>query len=310
MPTEKLSHRITLRDANLLTMIDRHPFTANQLLRVSKTFPEPFTQDRLLRRRLGQLRTARMVQDFPSATIREGGAPHYWKLTREGHHLVHGYDETLPSRRQFEAIAAGHHHHTLCLREFLTKVIVAAHAEGIRIDHFASENSVCLEAGEFRMYPDCAFQLTHPDGRTFNFVIELDNSTERLRSRMDVESIERKIRGYDAHQSQFDALDPSRYVVLFITTRSDQRLQHILDLASGLMQNPDRTVFLGVTLTEFVTTENPFRKAVIKDHRGLKRTLTPMPQSRLQHDGDDVKNTQRGSSQARPAQRTDAATVA
>ena len=277
MTTTSPHRQITLRDLDLLTVIDRHPFTARQLLHLSETFVHPFTHDRLLRRRFAELRKAGLVKDWPLATVSNGGAPHYWKLTRAGFPLVHGREIPLPSRRYFEPLAPGHHHHSFCLGEFLSHVLVAAHREGIAVDHFARENSLKFEAGAFTMYPDCAFQRRHPDGRPFNFVIELDNSTERMRSRMDVESIERKLRGYDAHQSQYDALDSARYVVLFITTRSETRLQHILDLASMVMQNPQRTVFIGVHLPVLLATANPFRQAIFRDHRGLKRTLTPIP---------------------------------
>jgi hypothetical protein len=304
--TTILPHRqITQRDLDLLTMIDRHPFTSGQLLRLSETFSQPFTHDRLLRRRLSQLRNAGLVRDWPFATLSEGGSPHYWRLTQAGFQLLHGYDTPLPGRRLFEEMAPGHHHHSFSLGEFLATLFVAAHREGIAVHHFARENSIRFEAGEFVLLPDCAFQLQHQDGRTFNFVVELDNSTERLRSRMDVESIERKLRGYDAHQSQFDALDLARYQVLFVTTRSPQRLQHILDLAQLLAQNPQRTVFLGVHLKSFLACENPFRRSIVKDHRGLNRTLTPIPTSpppgSMRGEGEPVIRSSASSTGASPA---------
>ena len=55
----------------------------------------------------------------------------------------------------------------------------------------------------------------------------LDNGTERIRSPQDVESIERKVRGYDLHQSSTPSFDHGRFVVLFVTTRSSDRLVHI-----------------------------------------------------------------------------------
>jgi hypothetical protein len=100
-----------------------------------------------------------------------------------------------------------------------------------------------------------------------------------MRSRLDVESIERKLRGYDAHQSKFHALSPERYLVLFVTTRSQDRLEHILDLAGLVMQNPQRTVFVGVSLDDYLSCADPFREAVIRDHRRLRRTLIPMPRN-------------------------------
>lgn len=283
--------QITPRDFALFEAVSQHPFTTDQLFRLSTTFAEPFTQERLLRRRLQQLREAGLLQSWPLATVGRGGAPYYWKLTRAGYQWLQGDEVILPSRRFFEAIAPGHHHHTGSLGKFLVWTFVAAHRRGISVRHFARENSVTLEAAGLIVVPDCAFQLRTPDGRTFHFCVELDNGTERVRSRLDVESIERKLRGYDAHQSQFAALDPQRYLVLFVTTRSADRLTHILDLAGRVMRNPQRTVFVGVALEKYLNCDDPFREAVLTDHRGLKRTLIPWTKANTELASRQVKFT-------------------
>jgi hypothetical protein len=278
MPTPApLRRQLTPRDLELFGLLDRHPFTTDQLLRLSQTFPEPFTHERLLRRRLQQLREAGWLLSWPLSTISRGGSPHYWKMTRDGYRLLHGEEVGLPHRRTFETLAPGHHHHTQALGEFLVQTFVCAEQQGTTIQHFARENSVELKAAGFTVRPDCAFQLVTPEGRTYHFCVELDNGTERIRSQLDTESLERKIRGYDAHQAQFGPLDPSRYLVLFVTTRSVERLRHILSLAALVMQNPQRTVFVGVDLATYVAND-PFRAASLTDHRGLKRMLVPRTQ--------------------------------
>ncbi len=214
------------------------------------------------------------VNSWPYAVATEGRSPHYFRLGRDGYRLLYGMDSPLPKRRLFESIASAHHHHTFCLAEFVVHVVSSAHKAGYTVEHFGRENSVCIEAGSFRLFPDCSFVIRHPAGKTFPFVVEIDNATERIRSKLDVESIERKIRGYDAHQSQFGKFDPDRYLVLFITTRSKRRLQHILDLARMLMKQPQRTVFVGADLPTFLAGD-PFAQPVLTDHRGLKRTLVP-----------------------------------
>ena len=296
MPTRIARHhgrrcQLTPRDVAVFEAIDRHPFTTDQLYRLSATFTEPFTQGRLLRRRLQQLREARLLQSWPLATVGRGGAPHYWKLARAGYQWLQGDEAALPSRRFFEEIAPGHHHHTRCLGDFLVQTFVAAHRRGIVVRHFARENSVTLEAGGFIVVPDCAFQLHTPDGRSFHFCVELDNGTERVRSRLDVESIERKLRGYDAHQSQFAALDPQRYLVLFVTTRSRDRLTHILDLAGRVMRNPQRTVFVGVALNEYLNSDDPCGAALLTDHRGLQRSLVSIARANTEAPSRQVKIT-------------------
>jgi hypothetical protein len=183
---------------------------------------------------------------------------------------------------------AGHHHHSLCLAEFLVHLIVTGHQHGCTIESFARENSVKLEVqtaemdGEagsvFTLFPDCAFVVRVPEGRRFPFVVELDNGTERIRSRQDVESVERKLRGYDAHQSQFDKFHPDRYLVLIVSTRSRIRLDHILATAATVMKQPLRTVFLGADLPTLLQAD-PFRDSAFIDHRGLKRMLVPRSQA-------------------------------
>lgn len=269
-----LGYRLTPRDIELLTAIDRHPMTTDQLLNVSQTFSDPFRHSQLLRRRLGCLRQNGLLQSWPLATASQGGSPHYWKLTRDGYRLLYGEDSLLPKRRYFESIALGHHHHTHALGEFLTHLLLTAAQNGVTVQHFARENSVQLKSDAGVCWPDCAFQLINRDKRRFYFVVELDNGTERVRSKQDVESIERKMRSYIGHQAQFSSQDPDRYLVLFVTTRSQQRVEHILDLAADLLDKSQRTVFLGVNLAVFLA-GRPFRGSLFTDHRGRKRKLIP-----------------------------------
>ena len=219
------------RDIEVLLALDRCPLTPSQLRKLSDSFPEPFSDEHILRRRLRLIAEAGFIRSWPYAVASDGRSPRYYRLTREGFRFLHGMDATLPSRRQFEALATGHHHHTWSLADFLVQTVVAAHWHDLKIQRVAPENSLRLEANGFVSFPDLGFQVATPDGRSFNFMVELDNGTERVRTKRDVESIERKLRGYDAHQSQFSADDPDRYLVLLITTRGTQRLQHMLDLA-------------------------------------------------------------------------------
>lgn len=266
--------RIGPRDIEILSALDRCPLTVNQLLRLSETFETPFRDNGNLRRRLRRLAAGGYVNSWPYAVASDGRSPQYFRLARDGYRVLYGHVAALPKRRLFESIATAHHHHTFCLAEFVVQLVVSSHRADCTVENFARENSLCIEAGSFRLFPDCAFTIRQPDGRTFPFVVEIDNATERVRSKLDVESIERKIRGYDAHQSQFGKFDCDRYLVLFVTTRSERRLQHILDLAGMIMKQPQRTVFLGVNLPAFLDSDS-FANPIWSDHRGLKRTLVP-----------------------------------
>jgi len=273
--TKNLSLRIGSRDLEILQALDRCPPTPDQLLRLSQSFEQPFADAHNVRRRLRELSQAELIRSYVYAMANNGRSPRYYKLTRDGYRFLYGADVTLPQRRYFAAIRPGHHHHTFCLAELVVHLCVTAAKHDCDVLHFARENSVKLQADAFTMFPDAAFVIRRPDGRTFPFVVELDNGSERIRSKQDVESIERKLRGYDAHQAKFDKFDPDRYLVLFVTTRSRDRLQHIMSLASGLMSQPQRTVFVGAELKEFLSVD-PFKNSVLQDHRGLKRQLIPL----------------------------------
>ena len=281
---KRFTTKIGSRDLDLLTAIDRTPLTAAQLCTVSQTFSVPFHDEHNLRRRLRRLSDAGLLKSWSYAIVSNGRSPQYFKLTREGYRLLYGASAALPRRRYFEEVSHGHHYHTCYLADVIVHLAATGHQQGIDLRHFARENSVKLEAGGFTMYPDCAFQLVTGNNQAFNFVLELDNGTERMRSRQDVESIERKIRGYDIHQSQFAADDPNRYVVLFVTTRSVYRLPKILSLADTFMQNRQRTVFVGCDFDTLLA-PNPFHDAVFTDHRCLRRTIIPMQNaaSKKQH---------------------------
>ncbi|TWT51716.1 hypothetical protein KOR42_34030 [Thalassoglobus neptunius] len=267
------------RDIELLMALDRCPLTVGQLCRLSLSFAAPFNDESNLRRRLRALANAGLLKSWRYSIASEGQSPKYFKLSRDGYRMLYGFDAVLPRRRYFEEIRPGHHHHTFCLAELVVRLITTGQREGTRVRHFARENSVKLVANGFTLFPDCAFQLVTRDGQEFNFVVELDNGTERIRTAKDVESIERKLRGYDAHQSQFASSDRQRYLVLFVTTRSSERTKRILDLAALVMQNPQRTVFLACDLPT-LDQHDPFEKPVFVDHRGLKRTLLPITSRR------------------------------
>ncbi len=269
-----LSLRIGPRDTELLQNLDRCPLTAEQLFQLSRASGQPFANLADLRRRLRQLKKARLVNCWPYAIATTGRSPLYFKLTRDGFRFLYGEDHSLPRRRHFEAINPGHHHHTLALSKLLVHLCTNAAKHGHVVEQYARENSVKLRAEPFTIYPDGAFVLRRSDGKSFPFCIELDNGTERVRSKQDVESIERKLRAYDAHQSQFATFDADRYLVLLVTTRSKQRLDNMLNLASSIMQQPQRTVFMGANLDDLLTVD-PFETAAFVDHRHLQRTLIP-----------------------------------
>jgi hypothetical protein len=188
--------------------------------------------------------------------------------------LLHGFDAELPPRRYFEAIGQARHPHTIALTDFLVHLFVDANRQGYEVRHFARENSVTLETPTGVLRPDATFQLVAND-RAFNFVCELDNGSERVRSRQDIESIERKIRGYDSHSRAFRAFDPQRYVVLFVTTRCSERLKHLMAAADSLMNNRQKTLFLGATLPSVLASGDVLHRQFFLTPRFEHTSLLP-----------------------------------
>ena len=275
MTKKKPDFQIGKRDLELLTAIDRCPMTVRQLHLLSETFGVPFTDDANLRRRLRTFERANLVRKFAYAIASNGRAPYYFKLTRDGYRVLYGNGVPFPKRRYFEAVSPGHHRHTNSLAEVIIHLCLTAAKNQCEILHFARENSVKLVAEPFTLYPDCAFVVQRPDGKSFPFVVEFDNGSERVRTKQDVESIERKIRGYDAFQAKYDKFDSDRYLALFITTRSKKRLDYIMELAAEVLLQPNRRVFVGCELNAFLNCD-PFRTAIFADHRGLKRQIIQM----------------------------------
>ena len=266
------------RDLDVLSALDHCPLTPDQLLKLSQTFLRPFPDVHTLRRRLRRLNHCDLLRPFPYAVASGGRSPCYHRLTRDGYRLLRGADITLPHRRHFEAISQAHHYHTRALADFLVHTLVSAHEAGLTVLEFSPENALKIEAGLFTLYPDCAFTLRGGSDRRFRFVVELDNGTERVRSRMDTESIERKVRGYDLHQSGMGAHDPERLVVLFVCTRGSERLDHILKLAGELTVNAQRRVFLGTTLAEFLSAEKPLTEPCFRNIQLQSSSLVELPE--------------------------------
>ena len=267
---------LTSRDMEILTSLDRTPLTPKQLQVVSQSFQRPFANETLARRRLGRLRDAGFTRCFPYSLVSDGRAPKYWKPTPTGYRLLYGQDSELPNRRYFNEVSVGNHFHTHAIAELVSHLVACGSKHGIVMDRYMRENSLVLEANQHKVLPDGAFRLTrkHQPDRPYSFVLELDNGTERVRSTRDVESIERKVRAYDAHQSQFKRDDPNRYLVLFVTTRSVTRLNYVLDSCAQLIRNQNRTLFLGATLESLLAC-NAFENPVLQSNNGLKRMLLP-----------------------------------
>lgn len=269
-----MTNSITLflpRDLEILAALDRTPLTIEQLLKLSRTFAVPFTSASRVRGRLQKLREAGWVRRWRYAAATRGTPTDYYTLAPTGFRLLNGTAVPFPRSRHFSEVGIARQHHTRSLADVVVHLTVTAHEQGVRLIDFTRENSLRLSVGEASVYPDCAFQLETKSGNTFNFVVELDCGSERIRSTKEVDSLERKIRVYD----QFQDTCPNRFRVLFVTTRSKERLDHILAAAGKLVRNPRRSLVYGATLAECLLHTDPILAPCFRDHHCEALALIP-----------------------------------
>lgn len=262
---------LTPRDSDILAALDYCPLTALQLLKFSQTFAAPFPSERRVRDRLLQMCDAGWVRRWQYATASRG-APNYYRLSPTGFRLLHGDKAIAPSKRAFDRVGLARQHHTQSLADFIVHTAVAAHESGVLFADVYRENSLRLQIGEESLFPDIPFQLISPDRSEFSFFTEIDAGSERIRSPKDLDSWERKIRLYDRLQD----MTPKRFRVLIISTRSTERLDHILDAAATLATNPQRSLFYGVALPHYLSEADALRSPCFRDHRGNSVSLLPV----------------------------------
>ncbi len=261
---------LTPRDLEILTALDHCPLTVEQLLKLSATFAQPFASPQRVRGRLQGLRQAGWVQSWRYATTNRGAATDYYKMTLTGYRLLHGAEAQPSTKRQLAEVRLAHQHHTRSLADFVIHTIVAAHSRGVRMADYCRENSLRLTVGTESLYPDAAFQLVPPQGRSYGFIVERDNGTERIRSPADIDSWHRKIRLYDQYQD----LCQGRFRVL-IVANSRERLLNILAAAANLVRNPQRSLFYGVRLDEYLAEPDAVTKSCFLHQRGGTISLLP-----------------------------------
>ena len=273
MPIVFAKRRLTARDLDILTALDRCPLTVRQLLRLSATFAgRPFTSPRSVQERLQKLHDAGWLRRWTFATASRSGAPDYAKLTLLGYRLLYGGNAQPPTKRYFNEVGIAHQHHTHCLAEFIVHTAVAAHRQGIVMKNFSRENTLRLQVGQENLFPDCAFDLDLRDGQSFRFYVELDNGTERVRSDKDIDSWQRKIRLYEQWQDQ---TAPRRFRVLVVTTRSRDRLDYILAVAAQHARNPRRSLFYAIHLDDYLRQASAIQDRCFRDHHGNAVAIIP-----------------------------------
>ena len=259
---------VTPRDRDLFEALDRCPLTVRQLLKLSVTFAYPFTTERRVQERLQYLCEAGRVRRWFYATAGQG-ALSYYTLTMLSYRLLHGEDAASPSRGVFEPVGLSRQPHTQALADALVHLFVCARAAGIAVEDFKRENSLRLNCAEENLFPDGAFRLVGADGRSFAFFLELDNSTESIRSQTSIDSWQRKVRFYERYQDS----KTERFRVLAVTTGGEARIRNLLACAASLARNPQRSLIYGISLDAFLTDREAVTAACFRNHRGETASL-------------------------------------
>jgi hypothetical protein len=264
--------QIMPRDLEMLSALDYAPLTARQLEKLSATWAEPFPSDRMARERRQRMAEAKLVRPYHYAVIRSIKPENYYVLTRRGYQLVHGPDSEPPTKGYCLPVALVRQCHQQALSDFIVHTAVGAHRSGAQLTGFRRENTIRLDAAGQSVYPDCSFLLT-ADTETFRFFAEIDIGSERVRSNKDTDSIERKLRTYEA----FQALNPgARFRVLFVCVQnSHNRMLNILETAAQVIREPNRTLFYAITLADYLATMFPVAVPRFIDHRGRFHSLLP-----------------------------------
>lgn len=262
----------TARDVDILRALDLCPLESKDLLNLSETFAQPFGSLDRTRRTLKRLEAAGQVRSFRYATAGENGGstPLYYKLTLDGYRTLHQSEIAMPpTKRYLNEIGVGRHFHQQSLSRYIVHTHVAAHRHGVCIVESFPENTFRIDSPYGPLFPDRRFTVATPAGGRFVNCIELDNSTETLVSRTDVDSIELKMKKYlhDLKETGY------AYRVQFVVTRSAERVKHIRQLAARLQPSVKFAPFYVVLLAEYLDAANPFLDPIFTSSRSSRIAL-------------------------------------
>lgn len=261
---------LTTRDRQILNALLKTPLDVRQLLAMSQTFDLPFSHDRLVRRRMQKLTESGLVSRYQYATF-DAGSLNYYKLTRLGYRVVQQADTKLPSRAFFGEVSFALQEHTRALADFVVRLHISAMHNQVGLSAFYRENQLQLSIGNRSLQPDAAFQLQLLDGRTLNFLVEVDCGNEPLRATKQRESLMQKVRFYDEYHDRIE----KRFIVLFVFTKASSRVSHFLDLADETICDPNRTLIYAGLLPHLLQQGDLLANAAFLNRRGNVVSMLP-----------------------------------
>jgi len=102
---------------------------------------------------------------------------------RATHLRLNGPHAVLLNRAFFQPVSMALQEHTRGLADFIVQTTAAAQECGYTLRNFHRENELRLTIDNEQMIPDCAFQLASDGRDAFNYLVEIDKSTEPVRLR-------------------------------------------------------------------------------------------------------------------------------
>jgi hypothetical protein len=271
----KTSIIYTARDQQIHQSLALTPLDTQQLLRISQTFGQPFSNDRTLRERMQEHTAAGWVKTFTYATTTSGKL-NYYKLTPHGYRLLNGPDAPLPKRSFFNEVSPALQRHTRHLADVIVQTNVHARRLGVEMIDQVGENQLTLTLGDRTHKPDYSFRISTRDD-VFTYYDELDEATEPIASTKQRESLEAKIRFHEDYQNATG----QRYRVRMIFAKASARMVQFLSLARKHAAK-QRMIFLAVLLEDYMKHGSPLTTPVFIDHHNRLQSLLPATASQYQ----------------------------
>jgi len=276
MATKKTRREWTFRVDDVATFLFRTPASPEQVLEVSQTWCEGnrFTSLDYTQRFLNRLCHAGWLSQSQDPAAKRFGGQFYYKLTLKGYREWKQDDRAEPPTKRFCDRLIEPKAHLIARSKFLAHFTIVAHARGFRIENDHPENTLAITVGNSTIWPDHHCELVGRFGRRFFPFFEFDRSTETLVSaRKQQDTWKHKNAVYDAHQNILRGR--KRIRVIPVVTESHERLRNILSRFAEQTSNPDRQLYVGVHLDDFLRDPDALCQPIFMDQNHRSTSFIP-----------------------------------
>ena len=208
------------------------------------------------------------------------GATRYFQLTRKGWNWLHRIDSEIPPypKRQHEAITPSRQHHTRNLADTLIHLHCCALRRGYRMEIISGESEITINNNKGITSLDGEVEFIRIADETVRFhrLLEMECSTHTLRSeKHNKKTWQNRARVVDHDATLRIKNDQTRTRLLTFTSRSWKKAVSIAGLFKEETKNPDRQVYLGTYLQDFLSDEDGLFSPVFLDHNAKMVSALP-----------------------------------